>query len=182
MAAELRSLIAPRLVTIVNQAALGAQTADWIRGSDNLSRAKAAFASAGVQYVMIMLGANDAAQGHLESATAYRLNLSSCVNELIGAGFIVLLHDPTYIPAGANGNATTDVSVDLTRRYRFAITQLLNQTTILRGDTAAYDYVREHPETLQSDQTHLTAEGAHALGRFWAESFLQAQQRVPRND
>jgi lysophospholipase L1-like esterase len=174
----LQALIAPRAVAVVNQAVLGATTRDWVSGSLNLTTAKAAFVAAGVRYVMIMLGANDAAVPNMVSPNAYRINLSSCVTDLVSSGYTVLLHNPTYIPAGANSNATTDVSMELTRRYHAEIDSLINNTRVLRGDTLSFAYFRDHPSEAQADQTHPTSAGAAALGFLWAQSFVRALPNV----
>lgn len=167
-----------RAVTVSEQAVNGSKSADWISGSTNLNNAKSAFSSAGVTHVHIMLGANDAAAANLVSAATFLSNLTSCVNDLTGAGYKVIISYPTYIPAGANSNATTAASVALAQSYQAQIDSLVDQVNVLRGDTLAFNYFINSLSETQSDKTHPTATGAKALGLLWARAIDRALYRL----
>lgn len=159
-----------KTVTVTNRAINGTKTADWASGGANLIAAKSAFSSASVTHVHIMLGANDAAAANLVSASTYLSNLSGICTDLTGAGYKVILSYPTYIPAGANSNATTAASVALAQSYQAQIDSLINGTTILRGDTLAWNYFQDTLSEYQSDQTHPTATGARSLATMWVRA------------
>lgn len=159
-----------KTVTVTNRAINGTKTADWSSGGANLIAAKAAFASAGATHVHIMLGANDAAAANLVSAATYLANLSGICSNLTGAGYKVVLSYPTYIPAGANSNATTAASVALAQSYQAQIDSLINGSTILRGDTLAWQYFQDALSEYQADQTHPTVAGAKSLAAMWARA------------
>lgn len=163
-----------RAVTVSNQAVNGSKTSQWVTGQANLTAAKSAFSSAGVTHVHIMLGANDAAAANLVSAVTYGSNLANICSDLTGAGYTVILSYPTYIPAGANSNATTAASVALTQAYQAQIDALINGTTILRGDTLAHRYFIDTLSEYQADLTHPTATGAQALAVMWARAIDRA--------
>lgn len=163
-----------RAVTISNQAVNGSRTSQWVTGQANLTAAKSAFSSAGVTHVHIMLGANDAAAANLVSAATFGSNLSNICSDLTGAGYTVILSYPTYIPAGANSNATTAASVALAQSYWAQIDALINGTTILLGDTVSPRYFAASLSEYQSDQTHPTATGSQALATMWARAIDRA--------
>jgi lysophospholipase L1-like esterase len=173
-ASYLTKLFKFRTVTVSDQSVNASKTSEWASGQANLTTAKSAFSSAGVTHVHIMLGANDAAASNLVSAATYGSNLSSCVNDLVGAGYKVILSYPTYIPAGANNNVTTAASVALTQSYQAQIDALVNHSTILRGDTLAFNYFADNLSEYQSDQTHPTATGSASLGLMWARAIDRA--------
>lgn len=166
----LRKTYKNRLVTATNSAVSGSRTAQWLSGSSNLNTAKSAFASAGVTHAHIMLGANDAAAANLVSAATYGSNLANIIADLSGAGYKVILSYPTYIPAGANGNATTAASVALAQSYQGQIDSLIDGTTVLRGDQLAFNYFIGNLSDYQSDLTHPTAAGAISLATMWARA------------
>jgi lysophospholipase L1-like esterase len=159
-----------RLVTATNSAVSGSRTSQWVSGSSNLNTAKSAFASASVTHVHIMLGANDAAASNLVSVATYKSNLQNIIADLSGAGYTVILSYPTYIPAGANGNATTAASVALAQSYQTEIDSLIDGTTVLRGDQLSFNYFISNLSEYQSDKTHPTATGAISLATMWARA------------
>lgn len=174
-AVQLRVMGGYRNVTVVNRGINGASTADWLSGSTNLNNAKTAFAAGGVTHVHIMLGANDAAAGTLRSAAAYKTNLQNIITDLVGAGYKVILSYPTYIPAGANSNATTAAGVALAQAYQAEIDSLINNTTILRGDTKSFNaYMDNLAAWYQADMTHPNVTGAQALGSMWSRAMYEA--------
>lgn len=166
----LRKLYKDRTITATNKAVSGSKTSQWVTGQANLTNAKTAFASAGVTHVHIMLGANDAASSNLVSAATYKSNLQNIIADLNGAGYKVILSYPTYIPAGANNNATTAASVSLARSYMAQIDSLIDNVNVLRGDVWSYDYFIGNLGEYQTDMTHPTAAGAISLATIWARA------------
>jgi len=165
-----------RDVTIVNSGVNSSKSSDWTADSSgtNLFVAKAAFASAGVTHVHIMLGANDAGTATHVSAATYGANLSTICTNLVTAGYKVILSYPTYIVAGANGGASDVVSVDLAISYRAQIDSLINNRTILRGDRESWKYFTTAQNEYQADLVHPTAVGAASLGGIWASAIAKA--------
>lgn len=167
----LRKLYKNRDVVMVNSAVPGSRSAQWQTGQANLTAAKAAFAAAGgVDLVLCMLGANDAAVGQLVSAATYKTNLQNILADLNGTGYPVMLSYPTYIPAGANSNATTAASVALAQSYQAQIDSLIDGANVLRGDVLSFRYFMSNLGEYQSDMTHPTAAGAVALGTMLARA------------
>lgn len=174
-AVQLRVMGGYRNVNVVNRGINGASTADWLSGSSNLNNAKTAFAAGSVTHVHIMLGANDAAAVNLRSAAAYKANLQNIITDLLGSGYKVILSYPTYIPAGANSNATTAASVALAQAYQAEIDSLINNTTILRGDTNSFNAFMDNLVAwYQSDMTHPNVGGAQSLGSMWSRAMQKA--------
>lgn len=170
----LRKVYNVRDVTITNRGVPGSKSSEWLSGGSYLGPAKTAFASAGVTHVHIMLGANDAAAVNLVSAATFGSNLSAICSNLTAAGYTVLLSYPTYIPAGANTNATTAAGVELARQYQAQIDALIDGTTVLRGDTLAWQYFANNLSEYLSDKTHPTATGAISLANMWARAIDRA--------
>jgi lysophospholipase L1-like esterase len=123
-----------------------------------------------------MLGANDAAEH--QSAATFGTNLDTICDNLIADGYTVILSYPIYIPAGANGGATDAAAVDLAIAYRAQIDSLINGTTILRGDTIAWQHFLLNNDEMQSDDTHPTAAGAVSLGGMWARAIDRSVLQV----
>lgn len=163
-----------RAVTVTEYGVDNSRTSQWTSGSANLIAAKSAFSAAGATHVHIMLGANDAAAANLVSAATYKSNLQSTITDLTGAGYKVILSYPTYIPAGANSNATTAASVALTQAYQAQIDDLVDGVNVLRGDVLAYNYFIANLGEYQTDKTHPTATGATSLGYMWARAIERA--------
>lgn len=163
-----------RAVTVTEYAVDNSRTAQWVSGSANLIAAKDAFASASATHVHVMLGANDSAAANLVSAATYKSNLQSTVTDLTGAGYKVILSYPTYIPAGANSNATTAASVALAQSYQAEIDDLIDGVNVLRGDVLSYNYFIANLGEYQADKTHPTSTGATSLGYMWARAIERA--------
>ncbi len=151
-----------RSVAIVNRAVSGTSTSDWVPGVGAIySNALAAFIAAGLAnnanaYVVIMLGANDAASGN--SATIYDGNLKAIVNvganALVNQGIKVILCYPIWRGDNA-GYAAFLVS------YQAKIDALVNGTTIRKGDVLGYNwFLQNQGET--ADLIHCNAEGSES--------------------
>lgn len=170
MAEMLRSVYKQRDVTIVNRGIPAWKAQDWAADtSSSLTNAKAAFASASVTHVLIMLGANDAASHR--TSTQFGTDLDTIITSLTGSGYTVVLNYPTYIPAGANSNATDEAATENLRTYLAVIDGKISGTSVLRGDTIAYQYFADHQDETQTDQTHPTDVGHRSLATMQARAF-----------
>jgi lysophospholipase L1-like esterase len=159
-----------RTVTCTNRGVSGTKSPDWISGSTNLTNAKAAFAAAGVTHVHYAIGTNDAIVP--TSAATYKSNVQSTVNDLVAAGYKVILSYLVYSQVG--GGSTSGASIAYAQQYMQQIDSLINGTTILRGDTLAYNYFIDNLGEFQSDKLHLTATGAVS----WATMIARAIDRA----
>lgn len=167
-----------KAVTVSEYGVNGSAANDWTStaGGTNYTLAEAQFAAAGCTHVHVMLGANDAAEH--QSAATFGTNLDTICDNLIADGYTVILSYPIYIPAGANGGATDAAAVDLAIAYRSQIDSLINGTTILRGDTIAWQHFLLNNDEMQSDDTHPTAAGAVSLGAMWARAIDRSVLQV----
>jgi lysophospholipase L1-like esterase len=158
-----------RAVTVSNQAISGTATADWLPGAGTgyLTAAKTAFAAAGVTTVLIMLGANDS--GASVSAATYGSNLSSICNDLVTAGYTVILNGQGWIAPTSGWPANPNTFL---RDYNAQMDSLDNGTTILRGDTEAWTYFVERQSEL-SDGVHPNTTGAQTYAEMWAAAFAR---------
>lgn len=153
-----------------DQGVNGSQSSDWISGSGNLGTAKTAFASASVTHVHIMLGTNDSKDTNAVSASTFLSNLTSCVNDLVGAGYkVVLSYPPGHKPDVSSG--FTETSLGRLQTYLAQIDSLINGSTILRGSTLPFVYFAENTSLLASDGIHMSTNGNDDLSRMWAEAF-----------
>lgn len=169
-AVSLAKLAGVDSVSVVNQGQPGSVSADWVpgAGSGYLSAAETAFASAGVKYVNVMLGTNDASNG--TSYAVYRANMAAMLSDLTGKGYVAVLnYPPAFWPSVTSTANTAHLTV-----IEPAIDSLVNGKTILRGDTRAYDFFLRH-QSESSDGTHPTTTGGTAdLGLLWANGWSNA--------
>lgn len=173
MDTALTSMYGTRSVNVLNQGHSGSKTADWLAGAGsgylNTAISASQSASPPATVAIIMLGANDAATSNHVSSTTYISNISSIISSLFSNGFTkVIINYPTYIPAGANSNATDETATNLTNQYMAKLDTIVNGSTIVTGDKVAYGYFQDYLTSLQADQTHPNANGALALGNMWA--------------
>lgn len=156
----------------VNQSVSGTKTADWVSAGTYLPGAKTAFAAQSVTHVLIMLGTNDA--NIAVSASTYLSNLSSCVNDLVSAGYIVVLCVPPWRDQQAGSGQILDVINGLLYDYQAQIASLVNGTTILQGDRTAYNYFSQHTDEFHSAGVHPNQAGIASYGRFWGYAMAVA--------
>lgn len=174
---ELKKLYKQRDVTVSNQGVDGKGAVDFAADTGSIfTNAKAAFASASVTHVLIMLGANDASAHR--TAAQFKTDLQTIIGpgtgSLITAGYKVILNYPTYIPAGANSGATDQAATEDLRSYLAQIDSLIDGTNVLRGDTLAYQYFMDHRSEVQTDDTHLLDAGNISLANMWARAVDRA--------
>lgn len=153
-------------VSATNQGVSGATTTTWLPGTTNMNAAKAAFASAGVRLVNVMLGTNDSKTTGALTQAQYRTNMQAICGELIGAGYIVAVSYPPYL------SAITGVfdagSPARVASYCAAIDSLVDNLHIFHGDMTAQAYYQANPSALQADGVHPTQTGSDHLGAAWA--------------
>ncbi len=112
--------------------------------------AKAAWVAEGVQYVQVMLGANDMTSNY--SAATYGANLSAIFSDLIAAGINVIVHYPSM-----RTGSETAAQIALLQSYCAEIDSLCNGTTILQGDktlfaTSTIDQVPDYGDLTHPNQ------------------------------
>jgi lysophospholipase L1-like esterase len=158
-----------REYTMSNQAISGKTSADWSGDVGGiLTTAKAAFATAGVTDVHIMLGTNDSKTAVATTKAGYKSNMSTLANNLVAAGYRVFLHAPPYLTPGAF--AQFDVaSIGLLIQYRDALVELSNGGTIIIGDLQSFSYFKRFQNQL-TDLLHPTVDGGEAIADLWAEA------------
>lgn len=157
MALRLAQMGSLQTVSISNSAESGTKTADWLPATGRYQTAVAAFASASVTHVNIMLGANDASAS--VAAVDYGDNLDSITSDLVSNGYTVILH---YPPARHDDEGyNTFLSA-----YQAEIDALVNGTTILQGDVLAYDWFLAHNQT--DDGVHPDDDGCDSLANMQA--------------
>lgn len=169
----LKMLRKERQVSINNQGIGGTTTTDWIPAGSILGPAKTAFAGAGVTYVSIMLGTNDAKTLVATSAATVASNISSICSNLIASGYKVILNQASAMVPGSFGE-WDEASPGRLQAYWAALVPLCNGTTILQGDNLAFQYFGEHPQELV-DGVHPSSTGNQSFAQLWASAFDRAQ-------
>ncbi len=159
-----------RVVTSVNQGVSGTVAHDWIPSfGTHYSTAVAAFASAGVTLVHVMLGTNDCR--HPPAGVAWYLeNLAICVNALVSAGYKVIISYSPYVdytnPTASGQGWESDSTAELVA-FQGAINGLVNGTTIFQGDVTSFAHFQSNTAQM-SDGIHPNDAGHAFLGAAWA--------------
>ena len=159
-------------VTSATQFADGSTTADWLPGAGTgyLTTAKAAFASVGVRIIHIMLGTNDSEPAHGPvSAATYFSNMQSICQNLVSAGYLVVVSYPPYVVPGSASGAYTSASDTALQGYQQQINNLVNGRTILQGDTQAFNFFLDNQSDLV-DGIHPTPAGVTVFGTLWSQA------------
>lgn len=151
------------------RAATGSLVADWLPGGDNFKNTLAAFDANSVRVVSIMLGHSDALAG--VSVGSYAANLLKIANAFAACGLKVILNAPTYVVPGSG--SWTQANVDLLGTYGAALSGLGNSTTVLRGDSMAFEHFKANPSLL-GDGINPTSAGQISLGNLWAAAYQTA--------
>jgi len=147
----------------VNRGMNSATTTDWLPGKTYFESTLEVFRSEGVRIVSVMLGVNDAARLKLPPEQ-YADNMRKIVDALLEDTDIrlVVLNYPTYTQRGDRVEKDLDA-------YVKELDKLANGSSIVTGDTKAYDYFKSHTDELV-DGVHPTDTGYKALGELWAEA------------
>lgn len=152
-----------------NSASAGSTTANWLIGSGSnlLAPAEAAFSSASVTDIVLMLGTNDARSS--VSAATYGSNLSAiCTHLLANVGTLARVW-LCYPPWSTDTGTLTAARYQLLTDYQSQIDSLVNGTTIRQGDRLAMDYFAAHTSEL-SDGIHPSDTGAASLALLQANA------------
>jgi len=153
-----------------NEAVNGTTTTDWQPGTLLFNDALAKFRAQNVHTVSIMLGTNDARRDRAISPAIYRRNMEVIVKSLLSSGVVkkVIINYPPYV---VPGSATWDeVSIARLKLYMLQLDAVTKERGVAKGDTAAFDYFRQHTDQL-IDGIHPNEEGRQALGRMWADAY-----------
>lgn len=151
-------------------------------GPGNLLNALLNFASASppIQYVLVMLGANDSRPSIRTSQASYQANVQSLCNALIGNGYTPVVNFPTWIQPGSD-NSHDETSMNLATQYITAIKAIVNGSTILAGDWLGFYYGANNvnlfegssPITTPNNGVHPNQDGGYNWGEFWGMKLAQ---------
>lgn len=167
--------------TCVNQGHGGSTTANWASTAESnyLDTALAAFATAGVSIVSIMLGTNDAQTVFNITPDQHYANMRNIVGRCIAAGFKAVFHKPLYtapnaMPWPVNPNALYD-------QYWIKDQGLIDGVNVFAGDSSNYSYVSQNPGALASDGVHpANSNSGIAIGKNWGFAVLHKIGRPAR--
>jgi lysophospholipase L1-like esterase len=136
--------------------------------------ALASFKAKHVTTVSIMLGTNDARKDLAVSPQTYRKNLANIVDDLLGPGGMthVIINYPPYAAPTTTG-LWNDASSQRLQSYMAEIDTLASGDRVVRGDTSAYDYFKQHQNELK-DGVHPNETGNKHLGELWASAYRKA--------
>lgn len=159
-----------RTVNVVNRAVSGTDSAAWVPGGGGeplYGDALAAFLAAGVTHVVVMLGANDAANSTTD--TIYDGNIKAIVNvgasALVNQGLTVILCYPIW----RNDVPGLDVFLEA---YHAKIDGIIagDPDNVLQGDVLGYDWFRDHEDEMDDPPIHCNEAGSesHATMVSWA--------------
>jgi lysophospholipase L1-like esterase len=109
------------------------------------------------RYVALGFGTNDAYRGNTPSS--YRAMMKAMAERVRQAGKTPVI---ARIPFGARGE------LDDVPAFNQAIVELEAELGLKPGPDL-YTHFKAHPEQIQSDGIHMTAEGSQAIQRMWAE-------------
>lgn len=162
--------IAGYTVTSSNRGINATSSSDWISGSTDLNNAKTAFAGAGVTIIHYMLGTNDTRAPNNFSPATHHANVVSTVNDLVAAGYSVIISKPPMIYPNTSPGATqwsADPNGTL-QAYWLLDSQLANGTNIFIGDQGYFAYSLNNPTTWTADGVHpKDATQNNILGNDW---------------
>jgi hypothetical protein len=186
----------------VNAAVSGTRSNDWVGGSTNLNNAKASAVSAfgspspsNPIWVSVMLGVNDARTSPPGNSPAtYKSNMQSMVNDLVGAGYKVILHAPPMIrvPQGASNGADTEAGMANLQGYTAQLDSLVDNVTVFAGDRQATIYFSTAWSEFVADDVgggiytyvHPNATGEDTYAALWSRANADAMfpnRRSPRS-
>lgn len=153
-----------RIVNCTNEGVNGSASGDWVSGSTNLIAAKSAFASASVTIVFFTLGTNDCLNS--VSAATYKSNIQSGVNDLVGAGYKVILNYPTGQNPATSG--ATDLEYTLLQSYLPQLNSLVDNVNVFIGDVTFLRMCLENPTLWNPGGVHFSFASYVIMGACWA--------------
>ncbi|HUR55797.1 MAG TPA: SGNH/GDSL hydrolase family protein [Gemmataceae bacterium] len=156
-------------VSVVNSGVSGARVTNWTSGSAYLVAAKSAAVTAfgtpnrstNPVYAFVRPYANDALDN--TNTATYLTDLTSCVNDLVSAGYYVVIQGETY-GSGTYGGAVNTRQTTL----RGQADTLLNGTTILLGERVLVDLFTADA-ALRQDDIHPSAAGSEVMAAAEAD-------------
>ena len=177
MGAEIAFLAAQGYAaTGTNRGISGTSTADWLPTGANLPAAIAAFQTANVTVVQVMLGTNDARTPNSFTALQHAANMQAIVGALRGAGFSVVLHLPLWtVPnSGSSGAQWPADPNTMYRQYFEADIAMADGLAVFIGDTGNFVQTQLAPGSLLAvDGIHPADSAANtAIGQYWALGVL----------
>lgn len=160
---------------VTNQAVAGRTSAVSLA---NIATDVAAFTSAGVTDVFLLVGANDSTSINAVATATYISNVTAIIAALTAGGF--KSHILYCIYADPNGAAGRDYSNETRlQAYNAALPALANSTTIFINTENPYEYTRANGGTsmfLAADGVHPTNEGQFRLTSIWANGALASSR------
>jgi lysophospholipase L1-like esterase len=145
----------------------GSTTGDWIAGSANLNYAIGLANANNATIALIMLGTNNSRVGG--SAAAYQADMQNMLTALKAAGITksILNYQPWLDPTGIIGGDN-----NLLNQYQgvYSILAAADPAHVFVGDTAAWQYFKDHPDQLR-DGVHPTNVGYMNLAGLDAVGF-----------
>lgn len=162
------------IVTQVNNGFPGSTSQNWAQSSGGpvLPETILAFQTAGVQYVQLMLGTNDAP--HAIAVSDHFTYMSQVVSACLVAGFKVIINQPLWAVPGSdiNGAIFPTNCNTLYQQYHNADLALVDNINVFAGDTNAMNWFQNNPSDL-NDGVHPTAAGDVQLGVIWTQAFIE---------
>jgi hypothetical protein len=157
--------------TGVDRSISGTTSGDWVSGGADLPTAVAAFISAGVTRVVLMLGTNDSAAGTATSQATYQANILSAVTYMFAniptLRTVHLFSSP--FQALTSGNLSIQNCARLVA-YSAALATIANGTTVFySAPLASYNFFQKYPDQL-SDGIHPGDQGVGSFGGLWASN------------
>ncbi|MFO0907048.1 MAG: GDSL-type esterase/lipase family protein [Isosphaeraceae bacterium] len=172
MASQFSALFPQYALTVSQQDNSGSSSTDWASNGGANSRvtnAINAFNAAGVKWISIMLGTNDARSPFLTSTNAYKANVLTVINAFKAAipTAKFVLHGPPaiYNPNLLVGNLWDDSANARLLSYVAQLDSLCDGVTIFKGDRLSFaSFAMNAPGYYNSnDPVHPSSTGAAAL-------------------
>jgi hypothetical protein len=144
-----------------------------VSGSSTLNNAKSAFVTAfgspnpstNPVWVFVRLKAEDAAGG--TTAGTYLTNLTSLVNDLVAAGYGVILEGALWGLNTYGGAANA-----LKRSYEAQDDTLINGTTIRRGERHLFAYSASYPSVFLETDRYPTEAGSKLMAEAMVKTLI----------
>lgn len=175
----------------INAAVSSTKSDDWISGSTNLDNAKSAAVSAfgspspsNPIWVSVMLGVNDVRLSPPGNSPAtYKSNIQDMVNDLVGAGYKVILHSPPMIRIlqGASNGYDTEAGMAYLQQYPAQLDSLVDNVYVFAGDRQAINYFATAWGEFIQDSTggtytyvHPNSAGEDTYAALWSRAIVEA--------
>ena len=155
----------------VDRSISGTTSGDWVSGGSDLPAAVAAFASAGVTRVVLMLGTNDSAAGTATSQATYQANIQGAITYMFAN--ISTLKTVHLFSSPFQSLTSGNLSIQNCARivsYSAALAAIANGTTIFySAPLESYNFFQKYPDQL-SDGIHPGDQGVGSFGGLWSSN------------